>query len=93
MTAIHLDAIRVMATEEFRRPLGDKEWAALSQEKQWKKCQNSAHMTAELAVKRATKIFDILLTAPIQVAKNYMAATIILRQKNTANWLARPNKS
>jgi hypothetical protein len=87
--AIHLDAIRAMATEEYGRAISDKEWAALSQEKQWKKCQNSAHMTAELAVKRATKIFDILLKAPIQVAKNYMAATIILRQKNSE----RPKKS
>jgi hypothetical protein len=91
--AIHLDAIRAMATEEYGRPLSDKEWATISQEKKWKKCQSSQHMTVELAAKRATKIFDILLKAPIQVAKNYMAATIILRQKNTANWLARPNKS
>jgi hypothetical protein len=87
--AIHLDAIRVMATEEYGRTIGDKEWAAVSQEKKWKKCQNSGHMTTELAVKRATKIFDILLKAPIQVAKDYMAATIILRQRNSE----RPKKS
>ena len=73
-----------MATEEYGRPLGDKEWAALSQEKKWKKCQNSQHMTVELAAKRATKIFEILFKAPIQLAKDYMAATIILRQKNSA---------
>jgi hypothetical protein len=89
MAAIHLDAIRVMATEEYGRPLSDKEWAALSQEKKWKKCQNSQHMASELAAQRATKIFEILLKAPIQLAKDYMTATIILRQKNSA----RPKKS
>jgi hypothetical protein len=93
MTAIHLDAIRLMATEEYGRPLSDKEWAAISMEKKWKKCQNSQHMTVELAAKRATKIFDILVKAPIQVAKNYMAATIISRQKTAAKALARPKKS
>jgi hemolysin-activating ACP:hemolysin acyltransferase len=88
MAAIHLDAIRVMATEEYGRPLGDKEWAALSQEKKWKKCRNSQHMTHELAAQRATKIFEILLKAPIQLAKDYMAATIILRHKGSK---ARPS--
>ena len=91
--SIHLDAIRLMATEEYGRPLSDKEWATVSEEKKWKKCQSSTSITAQQAAKRATKIFDILLTASIQVAKNYMAATIILRQKNAAHFLARPKKS
>ena len=91
--AIHLDAIRAMATEEYGRPLGDKEWAGLSQQEKWKKCQNSGHMGVKLATQRATKVFEILLKAPLQLAKDYMSATIILRQKNTASYLARPKKS
>jgi hypothetical protein len=91
--AIHLDAIRTMATEEYGRPLDDKEWAGLSQQEKWKKCQNSGHMGVKLATQRATKVFEILFQAPLQLAKDYMTVTIILRQKNTASYLTRPKKS
>jgi hypothetical protein len=93
ITAINSDAVRAMATEEYGRPLGDKEWAAVSEEKKWKKFQNSKHMGVVLAAQRATKIFEILLEAPLQLAKDYMSATIICRQKNTDGYLARPKKS
>ena len=79
---IHLDAIRAMATEQYGRPLDDKEWAGLSQQEEWKKCQNSGHMGAKLAKERATKIFEILCKAPLQLAKDYMAATISISQTN-----------
>jgi hypothetical protein len=71
-----------MTSEKYGSPLDDKEWAGLSQKEEWKKCQNSGHMGAKLAKERATKIFEILCKAPLQLAQDYMTSTIYLHQKN-----------
>lgn len=74
-------AVRAMVAEQYGRQLDDKEWAKVSERPEWKKFQNSRHMGTKLTAERDTKIFEILSTGPLQVAKDYMTATMMRRRK------------
>jgi hypothetical protein len=78
---IKVRAVRAMVTEQYVRQLDDKKWSEVSELTEWKKFQNSRHMGTKLAAERDTKIFEILSTGPLQVAKDYMTATMMRRRK------------
>ena len=88
-SAINLQAIRAMASEEAGYALDDKEWAKVSQEAKWIKCANARNMGHALAAQRATHIFDLLSQGSHQQALDYMAYTIMERAQGSR----RPNRA